>query len=41
VVTDKLEQRRTLAPATQDYINRRTQIDYAEYTRYRDKINMG
>jgi len=41
VVTDKLEQRRTLAPSTQDYINRRTQIDYAEYTRYRDKINMG
>ena len=41
VVTDKLEQRRALAPSTLDYINRRTQIDYAEYTRYRDKINMG
>ncbi|MDP3449778.1 MAG: hydroxymethylglutaryl-CoA synthase [Anaerolineaceae bacterium] len=40
-VTDKITERRTLAPSTADYIARRTQIDYAVYTRLRDKINMG
>ena len=40
-VTDKIENRRNLAPSTQAYIARRTQIDYAVYTRFRDKINMG
>lgn len=39
-VTDKLEERRDLAPKTADYIARRTQIDYAMYTRLRGKIAM-
>lgn len=39
-VTDKLPQRRDLALKTQDYIARRTEIDYATYTRYRGKITM-
>lgn len=38
VVTDKINQRRHLAPTTRDYINRRTEIDYATYTRYRGKL---
>lgn len=41
VVTDKIKERQSLAPTTADYIARRTQIDYAVYTRFRDKINMG
>lgn len=41
LVTDKVEERRGKAPSTADYIARRTQIDYAVYTRFRDKINMG
>jgi len=40
-VTDKIEARRDLAPHTQDYIARRTQIDYATYTRYRGILNLG
>jgi hydroxymethylglutaryl-CoA synthase len=40
-VTEKIAERRTLAPSTADYIARRTPIDYAVYTRLRDKINMG
>ncbi len=40
-VTDKIEERRNLAPKTQDYIARRTQIDYAMYTRMRGKIALG
>ncbi|GAB4484111.1 MAG: hydroxymethylglutaryl-CoA synthase [Anaerolineales bacterium] len=39
-VTDKLPGRRDLALKTQDYIARRTEIDYATYTRYRGKITM-
>jgi hydroxymethylglutaryl-CoA synthase len=39
-VTDKIEARRGLALTTQDYIARRTQIDYATYTRFRGKITM-
>jgi hydroxymethylglutaryl-CoA synthase len=39
-VTDKLPGRRDLAPKTQDYIARRTEIDYATYARYRGKITM-
>jgi hydroxymethylglutaryl-CoA synthase len=38
VVTDKIEAKRHLAPTTQDYIQRRTEIDYATYTRYRGKL---
>lgn len=37
-VTDLIEQRRKLAPSTRDYINRRTEIDYALYVRYRRKL---
>ena len=40
-VTDAIAERRGLALSTQDYIARRTQIDYATYTRYRGKINLG
>ncbi|MHB8089878.1 MAG: hydroxymethylglutaryl-CoA synthase, partial [Anaerolineaceae bacterium] len=40
-VTEKIADRRTLAPSTADYIARRTPVDYAVYTRFRDKINMG
>jgi len=39
-VTDKIEGRRDLAPRTTDYIARRTQIDYATYTRLRGKLAM-
>lgn len=38
VVTDKIDERRNLAPTTRDYINRRTEVDYATYTRYRGKL---
>lgn len=37
-VTEALEQRRARAPFTQDYINRRTPIDYATYARFRGKL---
>jgi hydroxymethylglutaryl-CoA synthase len=40
VVTDKLPGRRDLAPKTLDYIQRRTEIDYATYARYRGKLAM-
>jgi hydroxymethylglutaryl-CoA synthase len=39
-VTDKLPGRRLKAPSTQDYIARRTEIDYATYARLRGKIAM-
>jgi hydroxymethylglutaryl-CoA synthase len=39
-VTDLLTERRSLAPRTQDYISRRTQIDYGEYARVRGKLVM-
>jgi len=37
-VTENLPSRRDLAPHTQDYITRRTQIDYAQYARMRGKL---
>lgn len=37
-VTEKLTERRDLAPKTQEYIARRTEIDYAMYARLRGKI---
>jgi hydroxymethylglutaryl-CoA synthase len=40
LVTDKLPARRDLALKTQDYIARRTEIDYATYARLRGKITM-
>ena len=39
-VTDAIRERRDRAPFTQDYIARRTQIDYAEYARMRGKLVM-
>ena len=41
LVTDKIAERQSLAPSTADYIARRTEIDYAIYTRMRGKLNMG
>lgn len=38
IVTDKIDEVRHLAPKTRDYINRRTVIDYATYSRYRGKL---
>ncbi len=37
-VTDLIEERRDRAPRTRQYIARRTPIDYALYTRYRNKL---
>lgn len=39
-VTDLIEERRNKAPLTQQYIERRIEIDYATYARYRGKIVM-
>jgi hydroxymethylglutaryl-CoA synthase len=39
-VTESIQERRDKAPHTQDYIARRTQIDYAEYARLRGKLVM-
>lgn len=39
-VTDAIRDRALKAPRTQDYIARRTEIDYATYARYRGKLVM-
>ncbi len=39
-VKDSIETRRDNAPKTQDYINRRSEIDYATYARMRGKLVM-
>jgi hydroxymethylglutaryl-CoA synthase len=39
-VTDEIKERQNLAPHTQDYIARRTEIDYATYARMRGKLVM-
>jgi len=39
-VTDKITGRQKKAPTTQDYIARRTPIDYGTYVRYRGKLAM-
>jgi len=39
-ITDAITGRRDRAPKTQDYIARRTEIDYATYTRMRNKLVM-
>jgi hydroxymethylglutaryl-CoA synthase len=39
-VTDRILEIRDLAPKTEEYISRRSEIDYATYTRYRDKLKM-
>ena len=38
--TDLLAERRGLAPSTQAYIARRTEIDYATYARFRGKLTL-
>ncbi len=40
VVTDAILSRRNKAPSTQKYIDRRTEIDYAMYARYRNQYLM-
>lgn len=40
VVTDRINEVRDLAPKTEAYIARRTEIDYATYTRFRDKLKL-
>ena len=40
VVTDHIQSKQNKAPSTQDYINRRTEIDYALYTRFRSKLKL-
>jgi hydroxymethylglutaryl-CoA synthase len=40
VVTDRLLEVQDAAPKTEDYIARRKEIDYATYTRYRDKLKL-
>lgn len=39
-VTEKIDERKSLAPLTQDYISRRTEIDYGTYARMRGKLLM-
>jgi hydroxymethylglutaryl-CoA synthase len=39
-VTDLIGERREMALSTTDYIERRTEIDYAEYVRMRGKLTM-
>jgi hydroxymethylglutaryl-CoA synthase len=39
-VTEAIRERRERAPKTQDYIARRTEIDYGTYVRYRGKLAM-
>jgi hydroxymethylglutaryl-CoA synthase len=39
-VTDRIRESRGRATTTEEYISRRTEIDYATYTRYRDKLKM-
>ena len=37
-VTDKIREKPRSLPTTRDYLKRRTEIDYATYVRYRDKL---
>ena len=39
-VTDRIKDKVRLATTTEDYIARRTEIDYAEYVRMRGKLTM-
>jgi hydroxymethylglutaryl-CoA synthase len=39
-VTEAITGKQRLAPVTQDYINRREEIEYATYARYRGKLQM-
>jgi len=39
-ITERLLETRDRAPSTQDYIDRRTEVDYATYARYRGKLGL-
>ena len=39
-ITDKITERRQQAPRTQAYVDRRKEIDYGTYVRYRKKLHM-
>jgi hydroxymethylglutaryl-CoA synthase len=39
-VTDRIDERRHRAPNTRMYIQRRKEIDYSTYVRYRKKLHM-
>ena len=39
-VTERIIEARGRALRTEDYIARRTEIDYATYTRFREKLKM-
>jgi hydroxymethylglutaryl-CoA synthase len=39
-VTEQIEERRAKATSTMAYVNRRTEIDYAEYVRMRGKLTL-
>jgi hydroxymethylglutaryl-CoA synthase len=39
-VTDKIVERQSRAPKTESYIQRRSEIDYATYSRYRGKLQL-
>ncbi|MCP5094436.1 MAG: hydroxymethylglutaryl-CoA synthase [Chloroflexi bacterium] len=39
-VTDRIDEARDRATTTETYISRRTEIDYATYTRFRDKLKL-
>jgi hydroxymethylglutaryl-CoA synthase len=39
-VTDKIDERRDRAPRTRAYVDRRKEIDYGTYVRYRKKLHM-
>ena len=39
-VTERIAERQARAPRTRQYIERRKQIDYALYARYREKLVM-
>ena len=39
-VTERITEARGRALRTEDYIARRTEIDYATYTRFREKLKM-
>ena len=39
-IKDEIEQRRDLAPKTEDIISNKTYVDYAVYAKYKGKIKM-
>jgi hydroxymethylglutaryl-CoA synthase len=39
-ITDRIQERRDRAPRTRVYVERRTEIDYGTYVRYRKKLHL-